>query len=85
MMFLEETKDPDLVDAIHPCSSPPLLSCCASLVRTMCCLRRPSSCCSLSRRSFQLPVVKLYPMLDAFCSSEFFRETLDGARRVYLN
>ncbi len=23
--------------------------------------------------------------LDAFCSSEFFRETLDGARRVYLN
>ena len=26
-----------------------------------------------------------YPMLDAFCSSEFFRETPDGARRVYLN
>jgi len=26
-----------------------------------------------------------FPMLDAFCSSEFFRETLDGARCVYLN
>ena len=24
-------------------------------------------------------------MLDAFCSSEFFRKTLDGARRMYLN
>jgi len=34
---------------------------------------------------FNYPFVKLYPMLDAFCSSEFFRETLDGARRVYLN
>lgn len=34
---------------------------------------------------FDYPFVKLYPMLDAFCSSEFFRETLDGARRLYLN
>ena len=34
---------------------------------------------------FNYPFVKLYPMLDAFCSSEVFRETLDGARRVYLN
>ena len=34
---------------------------------------------------FNYPFVKLYPMLDAFCSSEFFRETLDGARRLYLN
>ncbi len=34
---------------------------------------------------FNYLFVKLYPMLDAFCSSEFFRETLDGARRVYLN
>jgi hypothetical protein len=39
----------------------------------------------LSRRSFQLLLVKLFPMLNAFCSSEFFRETLDGARWVYLN
>jgi hypothetical protein len=34
---------------------------------------------------FNYPFVKLYPMLDAFCSSEFFRETLFGARRVYLD
>ena len=34
---------------------------------------------------FNYLFVKLFPMLDAFCSSEFFRETLDGARRVYLN
>ena len=34
---------------------------------------------------FNYLFVKLYPMLDAFCSSEFFRETLNGARRVYLN
>jgi hypothetical protein len=34
---------------------------------------------------FNYLFVKLYPMLDAFCSSGFFRETLNGARRVYLN
>jgi hypothetical protein len=34
---------------------------------------------------FNCRLSNCFPMLDAFCSSEFFRETLDGARRVYLN
>jgi hypothetical protein len=40
---------------------------------------------ALFHARFNYPFVMLYLMLDAFCSSEFFRETLDGARRVYLN
>jgi hypothetical protein len=34
---------------------------------------------------FKQPFVMLNPMMDASCSFEFFPETLDGARRSYLN
>jgi hypothetical protein len=83
MMFLEGTKDHDLVEPIHPCSWPPLLSCCVRLRQKRC-----VACDAFHRVAlfhvarFNYLFVKLFPMLDAFCSFEFFCETLDGARRV---
>jgi hypothetical protein len=85
MMFLEGTQDHDLVEPIHPVHGP------HSFLAVRLRQKRCVACDAFHRVAlfhvarFNYPFVKLYPMLDAFCSSEVFRETLDGARRVYLD